>query len=334
MPFKFAFTAFSLAYGLLTSATLAHATTLLIVTDQTKAVKAQEVAALFRTTPPFSRMPDLTLKVIQTSPTKLGCQIAPLTVTAQELNLSQQSVRSENLLEQSEWHSPARKNLMAESLPTSCDQKSAPIARLISCDTPRSTRYLAALAKTEKAKYIVVAVTESRYGGSGGTYPVITTGSPASMAIHELMHQLGFADEYSYTNACEADMYCATKTYDSTSPSGYGLLPGTSFNVAAFNALSNYGSNADVRKAHSKVIPWLSLIAASTDLTNAGKLGSVSKADEIGLFRSIVCDKATKHLETWQSTTDVTIMQSLSTTYIPNDYWPTIAKSLGTTIKK
>jgi len=305
----------------------AHATTMLIVTDQPKAAKAQEVASLFRTTEPYSLMKDLKLKVIQTSAKKLGCKASPF---SEEDLVATSDSDQENLLARSEWRERAM-NFNA-ALPPSCSNKENPISRLISCDTPRANAYLSALQKTEKAQHVIVVKTDPRYGGSGGERPVITTSSPASMAIHELMHQLGFADEYSYISACEADIYCSSTADDYKSPSGYGFLPGTSFNVAAFNARTNYSSNADVRKVHGSQIPWISFIDKSTDLTLNGKLGSAPKPDQVGLYRAVVCDLATDRHETWQSTSEPTIMKTLATTKIPKDYWATIAKSLGTHI--
>lgn len=307
----------------------AHATTtMLIVTDQPKAAKAQEVASLFRTTEPYSLMRDLKLKVIQTTETKLGCTSAP--ANAEDIVAASDSDQ-QNLLARSEWRERNRA-FRGGGLPASCSNKENPIARLISCDTPQANAYLSALQKTETAQQIIVVKTDARYGGSGGTRPVITTGSPASMAIHELMHQLGFADEYSYISACEADIYCGAGADDFKSPSGYGYLPGSSFNVAAFNSRANYSSNADVRKVHGSQIPWLSFIAKSTDLTSNGKLGSAPTPGQIGLYRAVVCDLATDRRDTWQSTSDDTIMKTLATTRIPKDYWNTIAKSLGTHI--
>lgn len=315
---------FALLLSLMTALSAQAKTTILIVTDQPKAAKAQEVASLFRTTEPFSLMKDLKLKVIQTNPAKLGCQAAPLSafdfVAVSDSN-------QEELLARSEWRDQVVR--IAATLPPSCSNKDNPISRLITCETPQANAYLNALKKTEKAQQIIVVKTDARYGGSGGVRPVITTGSPASMAIHELMHQLGFADEYAYLNACEADIYCDANAIDYKSPSGFGALPGTAFNIASFNAKTSYSSNSDVRKTHGSQIPWLSFIDTKTDLTTGGQLGT-PKTGQVGLYRSGVCDKSTDRHDTWQSTTDVTIMKTLSTTKIPKDYWPTIAKSLGT----
>lgn len=323
------------AFALLFFGAQAFATTVLVVTDQPKAAKAQEVAALFRATEPFSRMKDLKVKVIQTTPAKLGCQTAA--ASAQDLRLTSEDSSAEDLsseaLANAEWRDrQMQPQGFIDNLPASCHQKESPISRLITCDTPQANRYLGSLAKSEKAKYALVVKTDARYGGSGGTYAVMTTGSPAAMAIHELMHQLGFADEYSYTNACEADIYCAGAASTTQAPAGFGWLPGSSFNIALFNARASYASNSAVRKIHGADIPWLSFIDLKTDLTSGGHLGSAPKSGQVALFRSIVCDKATQRAETWQSTTDTTIMKTLSTTHIPKDYWPTIAKALGTHI--
>lgn len=304
-----------------------NATTLLVVTDQPKAAKAQEVATLFRTTEPYSLMKDLKVKVIQTSAAKLGCNAAA--ASASDIIASDKDAWNDDLLAKSEWRDRATHGLM---LPPSCNDKETPISRLISCDTPQANAYLGALAKTEHTKFALIVKTDARYGGSGGTYPVITTGSPATMAVHELMHQLGFADEYSYYNACEADIYCDDSGGDYTSASGYGSLPGTSFNVAMFNARSSYASSQEARNDHAKQIPWLAQIDAKTPITTNGKLGTAPASNETGLFKTIVCDRASKRLDTWSPTTDTTIMRTLATTHIPKDYWPTIAKSLGTHI--
>ncbi len=310
---------------------VSHATTMLVVTDQPKAVKAQEVAKLFRTTAPFSLMKDLKIKVIETTPRKLGCATAA--ASSFDLVTTLDSVDDELLMRsESRDRTNVQEMSAMATLPASCSNKDGPISRLISCDTPQANSYLNALQRTEKASVAIVVKTDSRYGCSGGKRAVITTSSPATMAIHELMHQLGFADEYAYTSACEADIYCPPGTPNDKSPSGYGNLPGTSFNIAAFNSKSSYSSNSDVRASHGKSIPWMSFISSKTELVTGGKIGTPPAAGVTGLYRSIVCDKATRRRDTWQAVADATIMKSLSTTNIPKAYWPTLAKSLGTTI--
>lgn len=331
----------ALGLVLLCSAQPARATRILIVTDQPKAVKAREVAALFSSVEPYSLMKDLSLKVIQTSSSKLGCQsAAPSALDV--ISATAQDTESNVLLQESESRDRLaislgyRAHLTVLNLPPSCDNKSGGVpSRLITCETRQSLKYLAALKKTEKASYAIIVKDESRYGGSGGLNPVITTGSPAAMALHELMHRLGFADEYSYHNSCEADLYCPAGGDDWISPSGYGAHPTTSFNVAVFTPQASYASNAEVRAAHGKQIPWLIFIDKSTDIMKAGKIGTPPSphAGVIGLYRSTVCDQASVTTPTWQSISQPTIMKTLSTTYIPKDYWATIATSLGTHLK-
>jgi hypothetical protein len=313
----------------------AHAVKVLIVTDQSKAVKAREVANLFRTTEPFSLMRGLEFKVIQTSARKLGCEVraasaleahATVEMTDEDALAKVESQdRLATLLEQ--VHLTDDK---AAGLPASCNDKGGTVpTRLISCQSATTKTYIDGLLASEKATYAIIVKDESRYGGSGGVTPVITTGSPASMAIHEFMHRLGFADEYGYYNSCEADIYCEQQRDDVVSRSGYGSLPGTSFNVARFNAYASYKNDSEVRTRHASQLPWLPSVSKSTRLTTGSKLGT-PEAGKIGIYRAIVCDKATKKTETWQSTSRPNIMQTLSTTLVPKPYWSTIAKSLGT----
>ncbi len=311
----------------------ARAIKIVIVTDQTKAVKAQEVAALFRSTEPFSRLKNLDFKVIKTSSAKLGCNVAPPTA------LDVAADKNFDLLENVESRDRLATSLNLKKrsarflLPASCnDQGSTPPTRLIACDSIQSILFLGALKKTEKAAFVIVVKDEPRYGGSGGENPVITTGSPASMAIHELLHQLGFADEYNYLNACEADLYCPPGGDDTISRSGFGSHPTTAFNVAVFLEEKSYGSSDDVRNKHNKQIHWLNFIDKKTELLTNGKVGTPQRG-LIGLYRSGVCEKASTLTPTWESVSEPTIMRTLKTTYIPKDYWPTIAKSLNTKIE-
>lgn len=318
-------------------ASQADAARILIVTDETRATKAREVAELFRKTAPFNRMSNLDFKVIQTTARKLGCQAAAisekdeatLAALSDEDQLAFSEFRDRLARLRQNQNSPEASPM---SLPPSCNNKGGTPERLISCDTPTARTYLNGLKKSEGARFAIVVKTDSRYGGSGGTNPVITSASPAAMALHELMHQLGFADEYGYYNACEADTYCGQQVGNDVSPSGFGNLPGTSFNVALFNSRGSYSGDSDVRAKHGAALPWLSAIASSTKLTTGSKLGSPDSS-KTGIFRAIVCDKASKRMETWQSTPNDTIMRTLQTTSIPRAYWNTIARSLGTSLK-
>ncbi len=318
---------------LITFASPAHATKVLLVTDQVKALKAREVSKLFAATEPFSKMKDLEFEVIQTTPRRLGCTVAPQSLSEEKevsaLSDEELLARAESRDRLADIHNFTK---AVQSLPPSCNEKDGGVpTRLISCQSSVTKSYIQGLLKSERAALAIIVKDEARYGGSGGETPVITTGSPASMAIHELMHRLGFADEYGYYNSCEADIYCDQQSGDFTSKSGYGFLPGTSFNVALFNARASYSSSSEVRRTHGPKVPWLSSISSSTKLLTNSKLGTPDSG-KVGIYRAIVCDKATKKLETWQSTSEPTIMKTLSTTYIPKPYWNTLAKSLGTKI--
>lgn len=329
------------ALALTVIASSAHATKVLLVTDQAKAVKAREVAALFTSTEPFSRMRNLEFKVIQTNARRLGCNVRPASLGEEKMfsALSEEDALAKMesldrlaLLQESTKSLEGENSNASKALPPSCNEKDGSVpTRLISCSSATTKSYIQGLLKSEKAAFAIIVKDEPRYGGSGGETPVITTGSPASMAIHEFMHRLGFADEYGYYNSCEADIYCDQQASDVIAKSGYGFLPGTSFNVALFNAREAYSSNSDVRRTHGSKLPWLSSIASSTNLLTNSKLGTPT-SNVIGIYRAIVCDKASRKLETWQSTSEPTIMKTLGTTHIPKPYWAPLAKSLGVTL--
>ena len=308
----------------------AWAVRIVLVTDQVNTNKAQEVVAVFQSTPPFSRLKNLEFQITPTTAKRLGCYVAPQTLTAEsfEPDLAKaESMEREFIL-----------NTIAPraSLPKSCPKKSAPIDRLIACDTPQALKYLSRVQKARRADFVLVVKADVRYGGSGGRFPVITTGSPATMALHELMHQLGFADEYAYENACEADIYCDQKADDTISKNGFGFLPGTSFNVAQFNGFNSYIDDADVRKRHGSQIPWLKSILLTTPLQVQGHIGTpISPVDplvDIGLYPAITCQKASKRFDTWQADPRITIMRALTTNYIPEVYWEPLAKALNTSL--
>ncbi|MES2965450.1 MAG: M64 family metallopeptidase [Bdellovibrionota bacterium] len=310
------------------------ATTVVIVTDQPGQVKAKEVISTLKSTPPFSRLQSFDLKIKTASTKTIGCDAAPL--AAQKSNfrgVGEEALQYFESIDRLSRLSLGAKGLAAAKIPASCTGNKTKPTRLITCDTPKANRYLGSVKGTMKADFVLVVLNLPQYGGSGGRYPVITAGSPATMMVHEFMHQLGFADEYAYISACEADTYCDVQAEDSKSKSGYGYLPGTSFNVALFNSFNSYIDDEDVRNRHATKIPWVRSIATSTPLQVNGKLGTPAASSEVGIYPAIVCEKASRRLDTWQSVSKSTIMKSLSTNYIPEVYWNTIAKSLGTTIR-
>jgi hypothetical protein len=304
----------------------AAAALILLVTDQPGSEKARAVKMAFETTAPFSKMPDLDLQIVSVSSDELGCESA----TPSNFDLLP---FDGNILAFTEWRDRIGLAIDAKrELPFTCKETPKP-QRLIDCDTPKARAFLSALKQDRGAEFALVIKNDPRYGGSGGLNPVITTGSPELMAIHEFMHRLGFADEYEFTTDCEADLYCvdSAKDQDVPSNSGYGNLPGWSFNVPRFNSLDSYDSNKVARRAHGKLVPWLPLISRDTLLVTGRTLGSPESV-RFGLHRAVVCNKATERSDTWRAENADNVMHSLHTNYIPELYWETIARSLGTTI--
>lgn len=310
----------------------AEAATVVIVTDQPGQVKAKEVVSVLKSTPPFSRLKSFTLKIKSATTKTIGCDAAPL-ANQKSLFFSSVDDGLRHFESIDRMSRPPRDAKFAnEPRPQSCAGEKEKPARLITCDTPKARAYLGGVKASMNADHVLVVLNLPQYGGSGGTYPVMTAGSPATMMVHEFLHQLGFADEYAYISACEADTYCDLQASDSKSKSGYGYLPGTSFNVALFNAFNSYIDDEDVRNRHAAQLPWSASIAKTTPLQVGGKLGTPASDFSVGVHEAIVCSKATRHLETWQPDPRSTIMQSLKTNYLPEVYWNTVAKSLGTTV--
>lgn len=336
----------------------ANAATIAVVTDQVSQEKARELVQLMKSTPPFSRMTDLNLVIHAVQPDELGCgakdrsRLSAFSVLAQTLGdprkllpllESNQRLVSWNrplpeMTPSAQPNSKASTNFASGGLPASCRVPNAQLNaledRLIRCDSPESLAFLRKQKTQLSASYVMVVIDDPRYGGSGGEFPTMTSASPTEMGIHELMHQLGFTDEYQYISACEADIYCLGLFADFKSPSGFGSYPGTAFNVAVFTAQNPYASSQDVITRHGKKIPWLKQLPAAALATLVDQEKNLGTPDKntVGIFSTNVCDLASTATHTWTAETRPTIMQTLNTNYIPSVYWPTIAKSLGTTV--
>lgn len=180
--------------------------------------------------------------------------------------------------------------------------------RVVDCD-PANLLTIAAENNTEHAIYIREDAT---YGGSGGSVPVINSGSPPNMAIHEFLHKFGFADEYPYS-AEEAHHYCS----NARTP-----------NVAFFNDTPPYSSDGHARQEHSADIPWYGEIRPATLITSGSDLGTPRRG-VVGLFRSVTCDNANPPVASWKPGSEPTIMENLETNHIPRSYWPAILTGLN-----
>lgn len=140
------------------------------------------------------------------------------------------------------------------------------------------------------------------YGGTSyaGGVPVMTTGSPARVMLHEYMHTLGLCDEYDYPEE-EADDHCE------------GVVDAP--NAAFFEPNPNYLNDEAARKIHSGQIPWYADILKTTKITTGDQLGTGTVSDDkevpnntnipsalaepVGLFKGRTCKNATKPRTSW-----------------------------------
>ncbi len=152
------------------------------------------------------------------------------------------------------------------------------------------------------------------YGGSGGSIPVMSIGSPPEMMLHEYLHTLGLCDEYEY-KASEAGEYC-----DMSGPNMTFIEPDP----------EGYPSDAKARNKHSDKIPWYSFIKPQTLITrgtpltlgtdlvnnsvhatpNSTNAPSVMGA-AIGLYEGKTCKNANPPKKTWQPGREASIMEFL-----------------------
>ncbi|MFN7728956.1 MAG: hypothetical protein ACK5P7_07355 [Bdellovibrio sp.] len=106
----------------------------------------------------------------------------------------------------------------------------------------------------------------------------VTSASPPAVALHELLHLVGFKDEYAYVNEGEANLYCAARS----------MAP----NLTIFLSSPPYSSDGDARARHAGDIPWYSRINAPS-ISSPPELGTTEN-DKTGLYPAKTCEKATK----------------------------------------
>jgi hypothetical protein len=288
-------------FSILLSSTV-NAATLTILTDQKGSAKAKELKELITKTPPFSRIRNLDINIVEES-----------------------SIECEKMQGMSENNSGSSESSANSSLPASCKVTSAKKSknsdeedvgnRLVSYDCTS----LAKVQSQTNADYLILVKNDSQYGGSGGTYPTMTTGSPAQVGLHELLHQMGFADEYSYYSACEADIYCDASM-------------GRSVNVAIFADKPPYSSDAQARGMHSKQIPWYGKIKPATEIITGSQLGT-PKNGLVGVYHGQTCELATNGAKGWVSGSEENLMESVYTNLIPEEHWQAISEALNEPIE-
>ena len=186
------------------------------------------------------------------------------------------------------------------------------IARLPTCRSRKQRRH----ARRNDIDQALIIMDHERYGGSGGSIPVMTTNSPPTTMVHEYLHTLGLCDEYQYS-ADEADTYC----------------PGMDRreNSAIISPEDSYSSDADARNEHRRDIMWYQDIASNTPITNGGsrslnlgtgRVGNVSApvnrtteptsvSSPIGLYRGTGCDNASRPIYLWHPGQERNIMERL-----------------------
>lgn len=275
------------------SCILQAATTITLVTDQHSMKSAQLVKEEFLKTPPFSLIPDLEIKIIRIDPKQVTCKSFEAKYDQNDLKQMDEFLKS-----------------VGQILPQKCREqysKGFTIERLEICNNDE----LLKIAADKNVEHLIFIKDNEKYGGSGGEIPVINSGSPASMAIHEFLHKFGIADEYAY-GECEAPYYC------------YKSAP----NVAIFNDSPPYSSDAEARKKHASQIPWFGSIKPATLITTGTNLGTPTPK-VVGLFKAVTCEKAMPSIKSWKPGSEETIMEILETNYIPVTYWPTILTGLG-----
>ena len=170
------------------------------------------------------------------------------------------------------------------------------IDRLIVCDS----KLVSAVAAKSGMDQAFVVTNNPKYGGSGGSVPVITTSAetPYSMMIHEYLHTLGFGDEYAYS-ASEAEIYCKRSLFYinlaiiEPQPQGYS------------------GGDAEARKIHSKDIPWYTVIQPTTWIAS-NRLGTPGNdTNRVGLFPAQTCRKKAKPMTLWRPGSHTNVMEDL-----------------------
>jgi hypothetical protein len=193
------------------------------------------------------------------------------------------------------------------------------IERLIGCDNIK----IISIASKAGIDQAFAVSNNPNYGGSGGSVPVITTSSdtPYSMLVHEYMHTLGFADEYSYDTS-ETQYYCDVNKQFA--------------NLVRITPLAKgYTGDQDARQEHSGQIPWYGEILLTTPIATNTLGTPKGEKNIIGLFEAETCINAPTKIYEWKPGQTKTIMRDLNEPL--NELTPilqAILLSLGFTLKQ
>lgn len=195
-----------------------------------------------------------------------------------------------------------------------CGFRTPGIDRLPTCNSQKQRAH----ARRNDIDQALVIMDHEKYGGSGGSIPVMTTNSPPSTMVHEYLHTLGLCDEYEYSQS-EADYYCPYMERKE--------------NSAIIEPKPSYPSDVYAKSEHSAQIMWFSDIESDTPITNGRasnlKLGTGDVDDNsfaqpnystspttfgarIGLYRgNRACKNSTKKVYLWHPGNERNIMERL-----------------------
>ena len=175
------------------SAMLAHASHLVILTDQPSGAKAREIKRLIETTLPFKALNrnelSITVEILDPKRTPIECHTLHVKYTKAEIRSLEY------------WAKKQGMTLTKEDLRKF--REGYDIPRSIECDRSE----LARIAARFQADHALFVRDNPYEGGSGGDIPVILSGSREGIGLHEWLHTFGLADEYQYAKN-EAAMFC------------------------------------------------------------------------------------------------------------------------------
>lgn len=310
----------------------AHAAKIVLLTDQPGAAAANKLRDLFAITPPFSRMPELEIRVEERA--KIECEkVTGLDTTTKE-GVSEREIPS--CIAEAKAEAEKKANL-ATSLATD-KEKSAVTKeqkRLVSC---ADKSHLNAIQAELNADYMIYVRNDPIDGGGGGDgVTIVNTPSSDSLTtigLHEFMHAIGFADQYPYQSVCNADRFCnptREELKEKIGRNGYGPFPRVAANLVSLPDEAPYASDAQARNRHGSQIPWFSKIKASTPIVTGNQLGTPKK-NVIGLFPARTCENTTEKMKLWRAGEETNIMLYAFTNYIPKVHWEVIAQALSVKI--
>ncbi len=168
--------------------------------------------------------------------------------------------------------------------------RDAEIERLLLVDTNFVTRRTAELGADQG-----MAICKTSFGGSGGNIPVASTegGDVWKTLLHELLHTLGFGDEYPYSKS-EAERFCTSRTPRA--------------NIAYIEPTNPYASDQAARTSHQSAILWYGQILDQTLITHGTQLGTSTPARNVlGLFPAKTCKEINIH--TWKPGVAESVME-------------------------